>query len=166
LIKHTIDALRRRGVRVALDGLRHGAVSWSSLEGLDVDAIKVEADLLTTEPRPGHHDSAFRSVLELAEELGVDVVAKGVQTAEQRERLLSVGYLFGQGSLFAEPHCAPPASTPLLEANDWSLSFSESVHRYCSSSVVEQPITTTTGDTRAFPLRELTGDVEAKQVIA
>ena len=56
--------------------------------------------------------------------------------------------------------------TPSLAADDCSLSFRETVRRYCSSSVVDQPITRTTDDTRAFPLRELTGNVDAKQVIA
>ena len=138
-ISHTVAALRGSGVRVALDGLRYGAVSWSSLDGLNVDAIKVEADLLTGEPRSGHADAALRSVLDLAEELGLDVVATCVETPEQRDRLLTNGFVFGQGPLFAE--------------------------MFRSTALADQPIATPSDLTMDVP-DDLRGDARTKQVTA
>jgi EAL domain-containing protein (putative c-di-GMP-specific phosphodiesterase class I)/GGDEF domain-containing protein len=105
-MKCAIDALRDRGVRVALDGLRGSAVDWLALIDLDVDAIKVECDLLTSGSRAGRGGAALRSLLELAAELGIDVIAKGVETIEQHVRLLSAGCIFGQGRLYGEPQSA------------------------------------------------------------
>ena len=54
-------------------------------------------------PRPGRAGAALRSVLELATEFGVDVIAKSVETIDQHERLVSAGCLFGQGWLYGAP---------------------------------------------------------------
>ena len=102
-IAATIDALRCLGVRIALDGLRDGAVDWLALMRLDVDAIKVESDLLVGGVHDGRGGAALRSILELATEFGVDVIAKGVEAIEQHEQLLSAGCLFAQGWLYGAP---------------------------------------------------------------
>jgi EAL domain-containing protein (putative c-di-GMP-specific phosphodiesterase class I) len=102
-IASTIDALRYIGVRIVLDGLRDGAVDWLALMRLDVDAIKVESDLLVSGIHDGRASAALRSILELATEFGVDVIAKGVETIEQHEQLVSAGCLFAQGWLYGAP---------------------------------------------------------------
>jgi EAL domain-containing protein (putative c-di-GMP-specific phosphodiesterase class I)/GGDEF domain-containing protein len=114
-IASTIDALRYIGVRIALDGLRDGAVDWLALMRLDVDAIKVESDLLASGIHDGRAGAAFRSILELATEFGVDVIAKGVETIEQHEQLVSAGCLFAQGWLYGAPE-AFEAIDPTLVA--------------------------------------------------
>ena len=114
-IASTIDALRCTGVRIALDGLRDGAVDWLSLMRLDVDAIKVESDLLASGFHEGRAGAALRSILELATEFGVDVIAKGVETIEQHEQLVSAGCLFAQGWLYGAPE-AVEAVDPTLVA--------------------------------------------------
>ena len=121
-IASTIDALRYIGVRIALDGLRDGAVDWLALMRLDVDAIKVESDLLASGFHDGRAGAALRSILELATEFGVDVIAKGVETVEQHEQLVSAGCLFAQGWLYGAPE-AVEAVDPALVArvqSKWS----------------------------------------------
>ena len=102
-VASTIDALRSLGVRIALDGLSGGAVDWLALMRLDVDAIKVESDLLATGQQDGRAGALLRSILELGAELGVDVIAKGVETAEQHAQLVSAGCQLAQGWLYAAP---------------------------------------------------------------
>jgi|GEM_PF-2894533 len=113
-VASTIDALRYIGVRVALDGLRDGAVDWLALMRLDVDAIKVESDLLASGVHDGRAGAALRSIFELATEFGVDVIAKGVETIEQHEQLLSAGCLFAQGWLYAPPEAFEEVDPTLL----------------------------------------------------
>jgi EAL domain-containing protein (putative c-di-GMP-specific phosphodiesterase class I)/GGDEF domain-containing protein len=110
----TIDALRYIGVRIALDGLRDGAVDWLALMRLDVDAIKVESDLLAPGVHDGRAGAALRSVLELAAEFGVDVIAKGVETIEQHEQLVSAGCLFAQGWLYGAPEAVEAVDPALV----------------------------------------------------
>ena len=105
-VKNTIDSLRAHGIRVALDGLRDGAVDWLSLVTLDVDAIKIEADLLVGAQHNGRTAAALRSILDLALELGVDVIAKGVETLDQHEQLVSAGCGLAQGRLYSQPQSA------------------------------------------------------------
>ena len=102
-IASTIEALRCVGVRIALDGLRDGAVDWLALMRLDVDAIKVESELLASGFQDGRAGAALRSILELATEFGVEVIAKGVETIEQHEQLVAAGCLFAQGWLYGAP---------------------------------------------------------------
>ena len=121
-IASTIDALRYIGVRIALDGLRDGAVDWLALMRLDVDAIKVESDLLASGFHDGRAGATLQSILELATEFGVDVIAKGVETVEQHEQLVSAGCLFAQGWLYGAPE-AVEAVDPALVAkvqSTWS----------------------------------------------
>jgi len=54
-----------------------------------------------------------RSVVELARTLGLGVIAEGVDTVAQRERLIGLGCEFGQGSLFSEP-LEPAAASRFL----------------------------------------------------
>lgn len=105
-VKKTIDSLRAHGVRVALDGLRDGAVDWPSLVTLDVDAIKIEADLFVDSHHNGRAAAALRSILDLAAELGVDVIAKGVETADQHDQLVAAGCGLAQGWLYSQPQSA------------------------------------------------------------
>jgi EAL domain-containing protein (putative c-di-GMP-specific phosphodiesterase class I)/GGDEF domain-containing protein len=113
-IASTIDALRCTGVRIALDGLRDGAVDWLALMRLDVDAIKVESDLLASGLHDGRAGAALRSILELAMEFGVDVIAKGVETIEQHEQLVSAGCLFAQGWLYGAPEAVEAVDPTLV----------------------------------------------------
>lgn len=113
-IASTIDALRYIGVRIALDGLRDGAVDWLALMRLDVDAVKVESDLLASGIHDGRAGAVLRSILELATEFGVDVIAKGVETLEQHEQLVSAGCLFAQGWLYGAPEAVEAVDPTLV----------------------------------------------------
>jgi EAL domain-containing protein (putative c-di-GMP-specific phosphodiesterase class I)/GGDEF domain-containing protein len=113
-IASTIDALRYIGVRIALDGLLDGAVDWLALMRLDVDAIKVESDLLASGFHDGRAGAALQSILELATEFGVDVIAKGVETIEQHEQLVSAGCLFAQGWLYGAPEAVEAVDQTLV----------------------------------------------------
>jgi EAL domain-containing protein (putative c-di-GMP-specific phosphodiesterase class I) len=81
---------------------------------LDVDAIKVESDLLAPGVHEGRAGAALRSVLELAAEFGVDVIAKGVETIEQHEQLVSAGCLFAQGWLYGAPEAVEAVDPALV----------------------------------------------------
>jgi predicted signal transduction protein with EAL and GGDEF domain len=105
-ISHTVDTLRARGIRVALDGLQDGAVDWLSLITLDVDAIKVEAHLLACGQHNGRATAALRSLLDLASELGIEVIVKGVETVDQHDQLVSAGCHLAQGWLYGRPRGA------------------------------------------------------------
>ena len=79
--KYTIGRLRQEGVRIAIDDFGVGYSSYQTLRLLDVDRVKIDRDFvanLTTEPRDRF---IVASLIGLAHELGLDVVAEGVENA-------------------------------------------------------------------------------------
>ncbi|MBB3691822.1 bifunctional diguanylate cyclase/phosphodiesterase [Sphingomonas sp. BK580] len=112
----TLAAFHRAGVTVALDDFGTGYASLKHLREYPVDVIKIDrsfvADLLTD---PG--DAAIvQAVLGLANQLGIAVVAEGVETAEQAAYLLARDCELAQGYLFGRPMPADDAGALLAAA--------------------------------------------------
>ena len=106
--------LRALGVEVHVDDFGTGYSSLSSLHRLPVDALKIDRSFV----REPHGDDAeiVRTIVSLAHNLGLDVVAEGLETARQLEYLRGLGCDFGQGSLLSRP-LAPNAAEELLAAD-------------------------------------------------
>ncbi|MFC5380772.1 putative bifunctional diguanylate cyclase/phosphodiesterase [Aquipuribacter nitratireducens] len=98
-----LTALRALGSRVALDDFGTGWSSLSYLQRFPLDTLKVDrsfvAELDGDRSRPG----LVAAVVDLARSLGMDVVAEGVETPLQAQRLRAMGVRWGQGWLFARP---------------------------------------------------------------
>jgi diguanylate cyclase (GGDEF)-like protein/PAS domain S-box-containing protein len=109
--RRALDALRRLGVRVALDDFGLGYSSLTHLKALAVDVVKVDrsfvADLVaSTEDR-----AVVEAVLTLARRMGLTVIAEGVETDEQDQLLREMGCRVVQGFLYGRP---VPAADVLL----------------------------------------------------
>jgi EAL domain-containing protein (putative c-di-GMP-specific phosphodiesterase class I) len=100
---HNLEALRRLGVRIAVDNFGTGLTALSALASLPLDVLKI--DRFVVEPLGGDAFKAqvVRSVVALAHQRGLRVVAEGVETAEQAETLRELGCDEGQGFLFGAP---------------------------------------------------------------
>jgi sensor c-di-GMP phosphodiesterase-like protein len=97
-----IRRLQELGARVALDdaGAGHGGLAY--LQQLGIDVIKI--DKLFIDTISGDNPSPILdSIIKLGQELGMDLVAEGVETMEQAEYLRSRGVSAAQGFLFAPP---------------------------------------------------------------
>ncbi|MCW2506437.1 MAG: putative diguanylate cyclase/phosphodiesterase with sensor [Actinomycetia bacterium] len=98
----TLRRLRELGVRVALDDFGTGQSTLTLLANCPVDQIKLDRSFV---PAPGP-DVIATAVVQLARALSLDVVAEGVETAEQATWLHSLGYGHAQGYHFARPLAA------------------------------------------------------------
>lgn len=98
-----MQTLRQIGVRFSLDDFGTGYSSMSYLKHMPLDQLKIDksfVDQILTD----RTDSAIaRTVVTLAENLGLQVVAEGVETREQWEFLVSIGCPSFQGYLFGKP---------------------------------------------------------------
>ncbi|MFN2523338.1 MAG: EAL domain-containing protein [Mycobacteriales bacterium] len=107
-----LHELRASGVRLAVDDYGTGYSTLLRLLDLPITALKLDRSLisrLTCDPRVL---AVTRSTLAMADELGLEVVAEGVETEEQRDLLLRLGCRTGQGYLFSP--AVPAAALPAL----------------------------------------------------
>ncbi|MEX1172516.1 MAG: EAL domain-containing protein [Chloroflexota bacterium] len=105
-----LRALRDLGVRLVLDDFGTGYSSLAYLKHLPLDTIKIDRTFVA-----GLDQAADRSIVDavigLAHGLGIGVVAEGIETPEQAERLRELGCDLGQGYLFARPLPAEQIAT-------------------------------------------------------
>jgi diguanylate cyclase (GGDEF)-like protein/PAS domain S-box-containing protein len=112
---------RRLGVAWALDDFGTGYSSLSFLHRLDVDTVKVDRSFVSTIGSGGNGSEMARAIIGLAHTLGMDVVAEGVETAEQASELRALGCEFAQGFYYSRAVDAAAASR-LIEAQPWQRS--------------------------------------------
>jgi EAL domain-containing protein (putative c-di-GMP-specific phosphodiesterase class I) len=107
------------GVRVALDDFGTGFASLESLGGWPVNELKLDMSLV----RPIASNASFRTIVrttvDLAHQLGVKVVAEGIESEAVRSELQALGCDFGQGFLLGRP-MAPAAFADWLRQRDHS----------------------------------------------
>lgn len=98
-----LNRLRARGVRIALDDFGTGFASLTHLLNTPFDIIKIDRSFiekLLTDPPSA---AVVEALIDIARKLRVDIVAEGVETFAQVERLCELGCPFGQGYLFSRP---------------------------------------------------------------
>jgi EAL domain-containing protein (putative c-di-GMP-specific phosphodiesterase class I) len=93
-----LDACRRLGVGVLVDDFGTGYSSLTMLHELPLTALKIDRTFVAR--LGGDVDAIVAAVLALARSLGLGVVAEGIETVEQCNRLRSLGCHVGQGYLY------------------------------------------------------------------
>ena len=98
-----LGALKSIGVKIALDDFGTGYSSLSYVRRLPVDAIKIDKSFVDGLANGERDGALVEAILTLGERLGNDVVAEGVETAEQLAWLLAHGCRYLQGYYFSRP---------------------------------------------------------------
>ena len=102
-----LRALRARGVKIALDDFGVGYSSLAYLQDLPLDVLKIDASFVRGLVGRHADDRLVKAIVAMAKALGLEIVAEGIEVAEQQERLLELGCLRGQGFLYSRAR--PPA---------------------------------------------------------
>jgi EAL domain-containing protein (putative c-di-GMP-specific phosphodiesterase class I) len=115
----SMDCLKRlheMGIRIVIDDFGTGYSSLSYLRRLPADELKIDrsfiAGLMT-----GQDDVIVRSTIDLAHNLGLTVVAEGVENAEVMRRLLAMGCDAAQGTFISPPGTATEIREKMRERN-------------------------------------------------
>ncbi|HEV2761659.1 MAG TPA: EAL domain-containing protein, partial [Pyrinomonadaceae bacterium] len=106
-ITSMIDELRELGIELAIDDFGTGYSSLAYLHRFPVKTLKIDRSFIS---RAGggraDNDEIVRTIILLARNMGKEVVAEGVETAEQLTRLRDLECAYGQGYVFARPRDA------------------------------------------------------------
>jgi diguanylate cyclase (GGDEF)-like protein/PAS domain S-box-containing protein len=98
-----LKRIRALGVHLSLDDFGTGYSSLSFLRELPVDAIKIDRSFVSGLGTNARDTSIVQGVIAMAEALGYDVVAEGIETEVQAEALRLIGCRYAQGFLWSRP---------------------------------------------------------------
>jgi EAL domain-containing protein (putative c-di-GMP-specific phosphodiesterase class I) len=112
----SLRRLAAAGVRISLDDFGRGQTSLGYLSTLPLHEVKIDKSFVSDMLDDHSHAAIVRSVIDLAHNLGFEVVAEGVETEQILAELTSLGCDIAQGYLLAKP--MPPAVLP-----NWVLGY-------------------------------------------
>ena len=95
--------LRRHGVRLAIDDFGTGYASLAYLRQLAVDIIKIDPSFVAGLGEDATLAMLTRTIIQVGHDLGIEVVAEGIERPEHLELLREMGCGLGQGYLIARP---------------------------------------------------------------
>lgn len=118
-IGERVSALRELGFRVAVDDLGAGYAGLTSFARLRPEVVKLDMSLIRGVNQDPTRQHLIRSLNGACRDLGIRVVAEGVETREERDTLVALGSNLLQGYLFSKPARAFPA----VESSIWEASY-------------------------------------------
>jgi EAL domain-containing protein (putative c-di-GMP-specific phosphodiesterase class I) len=98
-----LNELRRMKVRILIDDFGTGYSTMNYLNKLSVDGLKIDRSFIKAINPSGEGLAIVRTILTLARNLGLDVIAEGVETSDQLELLRWLNGEYAQGFYFHEP---------------------------------------------------------------
>jgi diguanylate cyclase (GGDEF)-like protein/PAS domain S-box-containing protein len=106
-----VDELHARGLRLAIDDFGSGHSSLSRLNQMRVSTLKIDRSFVQDLPEDRNSAVLVSSIIQLARNLGLDPLAEGIETEEQRSFFLEHGCELGQGFHFSRPVVASELET-------------------------------------------------------
>ena len=95
--------LKLRKIQVSIDDFGTGYSSLSRLHQFPIDTLKIDRSFVNQINQTGENIEMVEAIIALAHSLGMDVVAEGIETAEQLTQLKQLQCEYGQGYLFSKP---------------------------------------------------------------
>ncbi|MBU0501141.1 MAG: EAL domain-containing protein [Gammaproteobacteria bacterium] len=102
-VDHMLSELKALGVKIAIDDFGTGYSSFSYLHRFPIDILKIDGSFIKTMASNPKSLEIVRALIGLASSLQMEVVAEGVETLDQVERLREMGCDFAQGYYYSKP---------------------------------------------------------------
>lgn len=112
-----LNQLRSIGLRLSIDDFGTGYSSLSYLHRFPLDTLKIDRSFVMRMDEGSEGIQIITTIMNLARNLGIDVIAEGTETRKHVDRLKSLGCDFGQGYFFSRP-VNDAAAQALLEKKD------------------------------------------------
>jgi diguanylate cyclase (GGDEF)-like protein/PAS domain S-box-containing protein len=114
LVKEVLTKLKELGIHICMDDFGTGYSSLSHLHLLPLDTLKIDRSFIRELQHDSNSLAIVRTMTELAQSLGIDVVSEGVELPEQAELLKDLNCAYAQGFLYSRP-------VPLEQAKDFKV---------------------------------------------
>jgi EAL domain-containing protein (putative c-di-GMP-specific phosphodiesterase class I) len=105
-VAETLKGLRDAGVKISLDDFGTGFSSLMHLKRFTVDELKIDRSFISNVVNNENDFAIVEGLIGLANALNLTVVAEGIESRDQLDRLVSIGCGYGQGYFFAKPMVA------------------------------------------------------------
>jgi EAL domain-containing protein (putative c-di-GMP-specific phosphodiesterase class I) len=115
MVKDNLETIRSFGVHLSIDDFGTGYSSLSLLHRFPISTLKIDRSFTQTLGNQGEHSGITRTIVHLARELDMHVVAEGVETEQHAALLITMGCDYGQGFWFARPLASETADAFLAE---------------------------------------------------
>lgn len=117
--QQNLRELSTAGVMLSIDDFGTGYSSYSYLQQLPIQEMKIDKSFITTLLSEKNNERLVRSMITLGKDLGIKVLAEGIETDETQQKLIDMGCQYGQGFLISRPI---PANDMLawLDTTDWN----------------------------------------------
>ncbi len=106
-LRHILEYYRERGVGTAVDDMGAGFTSLEYLTALRPDYVKLDRDVVVEAEHRLKKRDQMRQIVHTAKDLGIRVIAEGIETPGQMQLCVQLGVDYLQGYLFARPACPP-----------------------------------------------------------
>jgi diguanylate cyclase (GGDEF)-like protein/PAS domain S-box-containing protein len=114
-----LTRLRALGIKLGIDDFGTGYSSLSYLHRFPFDILKIDSSFVSRIGTDSESAEIVRTIVMLAHNLGMEVIAEGVETAQQLTYLRALGCEYGQGYLFSQPVEAEAAAALLASKPQW-----------------------------------------------
>jgi diguanylate cyclase (GGDEF)-like protein len=120
--EHTVNmlkSLKELGVQLSIDDFGTGYSSLSHLHKLPFDTLKIDRSFVSSVGESGENSEILQTIISLAKNLRMRVVAEGIETESQLRVLQNLGCDFGQGYLMAKPKSREETEKLLYQRPSW-----------------------------------------------
>ncbi len=111
-VQSRVSQLRHLGYRIAIDDLGAGYAGLSSFAALEPEIVKLDMSLVRDAHKSDIRQRLIGTMTTVCKEMGILVVAEGVEVVEERDSVIGLGCTLLQGYLFAKP--GPPFPVPSM----------------------------------------------------
>jgi diguanylate cyclase (GGDEF)-like protein/PAS domain S-box-containing protein len=115
-----LENFRRQGIELCIDDFGTGYSSLGRLHRLPINTLKIDRSFVKRVAEDGESWEIVRAIVTLAHNLGLDVIAEGIETSEQATQLQALRCEYGQGYYYSRPIDSKTVEALLERSPQWS----------------------------------------------
>jgi EAL domain-containing protein (putative c-di-GMP-specific phosphodiesterase class I) len=134
-----LNELRNLGVQLSIDDFGTGYSSLSYLHRFPIDTLKIDRSFVMRMGKEGENSEIVKTIVTLAQNLQMEVIAEGVETVQQLEQLRHLGCRYAQGYLLAKPMPLAEIDKLVRQKTNWLPQGVEIISNFSNNVVHLRP---------------------------